>query len=153
MPKLLSYHFTEPVGTPKSFAIFSISTRNVTLSWDLPEESKRNGVITAYMVSCSDEDDMLVTTFTTSALTATVKGLGIYSFYTCNVAASTSIGYGPEATLNFTTASDGKERNNSWVTACTPACLLLALGYHCDRPTLHSYVNSRLHYLNSTCSS
>ena len=69
------------------------------------------------MVSCSDEDDMLATTFTTSALTATVEGLGIYSFYTCNVAASTSIGYGPEATLNFTTASDGKEKINGWVTA------------------------------------
>lgn len=98
------------MGPPESFAIVDISTRNVTLSWELPEESKRNGVITAYMVSCSDEEDMLVTTFTTSTLTATVEGIDIYSFYTCNVAASTSGGYGPEATLNFTTTSDGKER-------------------------------------------
>lgn len=92
------------MAPPDSFAVVTIGARNVTLSWTIPEESGRNGIITGYSVICADGGGI---TLAASNLMATVGGLNPYSLYMCSVTASTSAGAGPAATLNFTTASEG----------------------------------------------
>ena len=100
--------YTAPTLPPDSFSIVSIGSRNVTLSWTLPDEDGRNGMITSYTVTCSDSNGVLVNTLTTVDLSATFEDLSPYSFYTCSIFATTSGGDGPATTLNFTTASDSK---------------------------------------------
>lgn len=65
----------------------------------------------AYMVTCTDEMGNEISTFMTSTLAAAVQGLRPYSKYMCSIAASTNVGYGPEAYVNFTTAQDSKIMN------------------------------------------
>ena len=86
----------------------SIGSRNVTLSWTLPNEDGRNGIIVSYTAICGDSDGVLVNTTTTVGLTTTFEGLRPYSIYSCSVFATTNTGDGPPASLNFTTASDSK---------------------------------------------
>ncbi len=97
-----------PTGPPESLSIVSTTSRNVTLSWASPQESERNGMIVGYMVACVNRDGSAISTLTTTSFSITVGGLSPYSFYMCSVTASTSIGNSPEATLNFTTATDCK---------------------------------------------
>lgn len=88
--------------------MINIGSRSVTLSWDLPNEDGRNGIIISYTISCSDSDGVQINTTTTTSLITTFEALRPYSFYICSVFASTSGGNGPAAVLNFTTVSDGK---------------------------------------------
>ena len=104
----LSVVHTAPTAPPSSFSVTRLGSRNVTLTWALPDEDGRNGVIVLYIVACSDVNGDLVSSQTITALSTTYEGLQPYSFYVCDVFASTSGGNGPAATLNFTTASDGK---------------------------------------------
>ena len=99
---------TAPTAPPESFSTVSTTSRNVTLSWEAPQESERNGMIVGYTVTCVNRDGSVISTVTTTNLSITVGGLRSYSFYMCSVTASTSAGDSPEATLNFTTATDGK---------------------------------------------
>ena len=100
--------YLAPSGPPTSFSTADVRPENVTLSWALPAEEDRNGVIIGYMVTCVAEAGIFTSTITTSDVMATVAGLAPYSSYTCSVSASTSVGVGPPATLNFTSATDGK---------------------------------------------
>ena len=86
-----------------------ISSRSVTLSWTLPEENQRNGLIVGYMVVCTGEDSTMSFTLETFNFTATVEDLSPYVLYMCSITASTSAGAGPAADLNFTTATEGKQ--------------------------------------------
>lgn len=65
-------------------------------------------MILSYTATCSDSDDVVVSTLTTVDLSAVLDGLSPYSFYSCSILATTNGGSGPAATLNFTTASDSK---------------------------------------------
>ena len=103
--------FTAP-GLPDALSVVSVYSRNITLSWTLPEENGRNGIITSYMVTCTDEDGVS-TSLTTSGVTATVGGLSPYSPYVCSVSASTSAGAGPPVTASLTTATDGNAEASS----------------------------------------
>ena len=104
----LSIVLTAPTAPPSSFSVTRLGSRNVTLTWSLPDEDGRNGVIVSYTAACSDVNGDLVSTQTITAVSTTYEGLQPYSFYVCDVFASTNGGDGPAATLNFTTASDGK---------------------------------------------
>ena len=88
--------------------IVSIGGRNVTLSWTLPEANERNGIIIGYSADCTDRDGTLINNIMTSYLNTTIGDLSPYSFYTCSVAAFTSVGSGPAGTLNLTTDVEGK---------------------------------------------
>ena len=78
----------------------------------------------SYTVACNDSNGNLITTLTVTALSTTYEGLQPYSFYTCDVLATTSGGDGPAATLNFTTASDGKTCVFQLVTHVSPVFVL-----------------------------
>ena len=101
--------FVAPTAPPSSFTTTYIGPRNVTLSWNPPQEGDRNGIIMSYTITCSDFDDVQVGASTTISLTTTLADLAPYSFYSCSItAATTGGGEGPASVLNFTTAVDGK---------------------------------------------
>lgn len=96
-----------PTAPPELFQAVSISARNVTLSWDLPVESGRNGIIVSYSIACSDAESNPIISDEVTETTFTVEGLQPYSQYNCAVTASTDVGEGPPATLTFNTTEDG----------------------------------------------
>ena len=98
---------TAPAVQPGSFSTVSIGSRNVTLFWTLPAENGRNGIILSYTVMCSDSNGNLIGPLTTTNYTATFEDLNPFTHHSCSVYASTSVGSGPVAILNFTTDSDG----------------------------------------------
>ena len=56
---------------------------------------------------CSDSNGNVIGPLTTVNYTATFENLSPYTYHNCSVNASTNVGSGPAAVLNFTTNSDG----------------------------------------------
>ena len=96
-----------PTVEPGSFSVAIIDSRSVTLSWTLPPERGRNGMILSYTAICHDINGNFFGPLTTVNNTATFEDLSPFTSHHCSVHASTSVGSGPAATLNFTTDSDG----------------------------------------------
>ena len=65
-------------------------------------------MIVSYTVTCIDSIGVVANMQTTVSLSTTLEALSPYTFYNCNVFATTNGGDGPPATLNFTTTSDSK---------------------------------------------
>lgn len=64
-------------------------------------------MILSYTVMCSDSNRNAFGPLTTTNYTAMFEDLSPFTNHHCSVHASTSVGSGPSATLNFTTNSDG----------------------------------------------
>jgi len=71
-----------------------------------------------------DSNTVMTRTLTTTDVTATVTNLNPLSPYTCDVTASTSVGTGPAASLNFTTATAGTKPKNLLITPCIVKCFV-----------------------------
>ena len=99
---------TVPIGPPVNFDGVSIDPTILTLSWEDPEESRRNGAIIRYFYLCeivhSEAQE-------TQEMTADVTGLTAYQQYICHVAAATINGTGPSATIIRRTAEDSTSRH------------------------------------------
>lgn len=80
------------------------------MTWQPPPPEHQNGIITAYIVNVSLEDnETLVQHYTTSSLSVTLVGLLPFSTYMVLVAAETSVGRGPFSSgLRIYTPEDGK---------------------------------------------
>ena len=111
--KQLSYaqhllYFPAPSGLPESFTITQHSTRSVTFSWSPPAPTLRNGVITAYFLSCVPEAGRgnSITMQYTTAGTFTQGGFAPATSYNCFISASNSQGRGPAAYLAIRTLDD-----------------------------------------------
>lgn len=101
---------TVPSGSPQNFEATVLSSTMVTLSWEPPNESDRNGVITGYIINLMAEDgtsldELLVQA---SVLSYTFEELNPFTNYSLTTAASTSVGPGPTSILWITTQEDGK---------------------------------------------
>ena len=82
--------------------------RTLTFSWDPPSEDLRNGVITAYLLSCDPQPEGLPKTYNQSeGANITIGAFEEYTTYTCRVSASTSAGEGPRAMVVITTLETG----------------------------------------------
>ena len=103
--------FLAPTAPPELFQAVSISARSASLSWELPVESGRNGIIISYSVACTDAQSNPIISDEVTETSFTVEGLQPYSQYNCTVAASTSVGEGPPAYLTFDTLEDGMQFN------------------------------------------
>ena len=80
--------------------------RALQLSWDPPEEDKRNGKITGYQVECNGAMSPTVSGGITSTR---VENLTTFTSYDCSVSASNVAGDGPKAYITGTTAEEGKQ--------------------------------------------
>ena len=95
------FYATAPTGPPENFSI-STGTRMLTLTWDPPLLTSRNGLITHYTLECSGQLP------TVTALTEfTYSGLIPYTEYTCSVFASNTAGNGPPVREDVATQTAG----------------------------------------------
>ena len=89
--------------------------RALQLSWDPPEEDKRNGEITGYQVECNGT---MSPTVSGSITSITVENLTPFTSYDCSVSASNVAGNGPKAYITGTTAEEGKQAYLMLYTQC-----------------------------------
>ena len=80
------------------------------MTWQPPPPEHQNGIITAYVVNVSLEDnDTIVQHYTTSSPSLTLVGLHPFSTYMVVVAAETGVGRGPFSSgLRIYTPEDSK---------------------------------------------
>ena len=100
--------FSVPSGSPQNLVVTAMSSRSLRLTWEPPFEENRNGIITGYTISITNEDGvaMEITATNTSAV---VTNLRPFTTYTSSITASTSVGEGPPtATVSRTTPEDGE---------------------------------------------
>ena len=95
---------TVPTGPPLNFSAFSTNPTILTLNWEDPEESMRNGVIIGYSYMC---EGVHSGPQVTQEMTAVVTGLIANQQYTCRVGATTINGTGPFASIIQRTPEDG----------------------------------------------
>ena len=95
-----------PAGPPRLFSDAVKSSTFIIFIWNAPETP--NGVITEYQLQCSGGGQVFSRTVMGSQTTTTLSGLLPYTNYSCNIAAHTSVGGGPAATINVTTEQEGE---------------------------------------------
>ena len=111
---LFAFPISVPTGQPQNFGITpgddGPSSRNLTLFWDLPPPTQRNGIITSYTISCSPDTETLPLVETTLPGVGglTVRGFRPFTEYMCTIVANNSQGSGPPATVTTMTNEDGE---------------------------------------------
>lgn len=113
LPHCSLYSPSAPSGPPLSFTIAAVTSTTLTLTWLPPEESQRNGLITAYRVACEPQSDRLPAVVSSSSLESqmvefTSDGFSAGTRYTCSVYAQTGAGEGPPAVRTAVTPEDCK---------------------------------------------
>ena len=103
---------TAPSGPPTLFVASSIGIESAVLSWSLPEQENRNGIINGYIVQCRESGGIVVANVTTKDTDISIGNLRAAVLYECKVSAFTVVGGGPWAFVNFTTKSDGNTVKN-----------------------------------------
>jgi receptor-type tyrosine-protein phosphatase Q len=86
-----------PSGPPLNFFASEVFSRSFTLTWDLPDPSQRNGLITGYNISITSLDSLFEDPqeFFTESRYLTVDSLNPHTDYICIIAANTYVGIGP----------------------------------------------------------
>ena len=85
------------------------SSTSINISWSPPPEQDQNGVIAAYNITyVTSGGNIMVDSTSGSTFSIELTGLLRFQSYSISVAASTSIGFGPNVSITVTTATDGK---------------------------------------------
>ena len=85
------------------------SSTSLNISWSPPPEQDQNGVITAYNITyVTSGGNIMVDSTSGSTLSIELSGLLRFRNYNISVAASTSIGVGPNVFITVTTDTDGE---------------------------------------------
>ena len=108
-PRLL---LAAPSKPPSNVAVIVTSSTSADVSWQLPPEEERNGVITGFKLKHLKKDG---TSWTTKDITDRAKrssaltGLSKFTYYDYQVLAYTSKGDGPTSSVqSFQTLQDGE---------------------------------------------
>ena len=98
-----------PSGPPQQFFMSSDpSLGMVTFTWGTPPLEQRNGIITAYNVTCASGDHVVSLDVAVSPSNSyIVSGFRAISVYQCSVKAINSVGQGPPAVRTVTSGEDG----------------------------------------------
>ena len=118
--------YAVPTASPDSIQSMIVNSTAVIITWLPPVLDDQNGIITAYIINLSLEDnDTVPLQYTTSSLSVMLVELYPFSTYVVFVAAETGVGRGPFSSgLRISTPEDGKQM----------MILITVLGY---RPVLH----------------
>ena len=88
-------NYIVPSGAPSNFTI-SVSVTSFMCTWNLPDETLRNGEIISYTLACTSGDETVVNlTLRPTVLEITMDLFSPLTSYSCSVAASTAAGIGP----------------------------------------------------------
>ena len=111
---MLYLDFPAPGGPPTDVYIAKKSATNnsVTLSWNKPLCTERNGNITGYEFSLlvKKTSSFVVNNMMTSDTTVSFDNLTPVTEYLFIISAKTKVGSGPSATLDFATFDSGMFR-------------------------------------------
>ena len=87
---------TVPSSPPRSVQGQAVNSRQIFLSWDLPEPTGRNGIIISHTILVLEIITDSVLTYNVTNRTAfLIEQLHPHYDYRCSVAASTAVGIGP----------------------------------------------------------
>ena len=103
-------HITEPSGPPLNIETNTTNSYSISLRWEPPLPSDRNGRIVSYLINVTavetGETFEINTTYTTLSLSLPLSPFTTYEFI---VAASTGVGPGPfSQAISVLTPEDGK---------------------------------------------
>ena len=103
--------YAVPTASPDSIQSMVVNSTAVIITWLAPVVDDQNGIITAYIVNVSLEDnDTVPLQYTTSSLSVMLVELYPFSTYIVFVAAETSVGRGPfSRSLRISTHEDGRQ--------------------------------------------
>ena len=87
--------------------IMAAGTTALEFSWSPPAEENRNGFITGYTLSCQPPSEQLPADFSDTG-EQTLDGFIPGTEYICSIAASTSVGIGPQMSTMGSTEDDSK---------------------------------------------
>ena len=110
MHAMLKFMSAVPSSPPRNVQGQTVNSRQIFLSWDIPEFGGRNGIITGYSVHVLEiitntEFEYNVTNRTTFL----VERLHPHYEYQCSVAAATIVGIGPYSVpIVINTDEDGE---------------------------------------------
>ena len=118
--------YAVPTASPDSIQSMIVNSTAIIITWLPPVLDDQNGIITAYIINLSLEDnDTVPLQYTTSSLSVMLVELYPFSTYIVFVAAETGVGRGPFSSgLRISTPEDGMQM----------MILIAVLGY---RPVLH----------------
>ena len=102
--------YAVPTASPDSIQSMILNSTAVILTWLPPVLDDQNGIITAYIINLSLEDnDTVPLQYTTSSLSVMLVELYPFSTYFVFVAAETGVGRGPFSRgLRISTPEDGR---------------------------------------------
>ena len=103
-----------PTASPDSIQSMIVNSTAVILTWLPPILDDQNGIIIAYTINVSfDDNDTVPQQYTTSSLNVMLVELHPFSTYVVFVAAETGVGRGPFSSgLRIYTPEDGKANGN-----------------------------------------
>ena len=85
-----------PSSAPLRLVGQAVNSERILLSWDLPEPSGRNGIVTGYTIRVREVATGSVFSYNlTNHTDFLVESLHPYYDYECSVAAATVVGIGP----------------------------------------------------------
>ncbi len=97
--KLLNPNFfTVPGSSPQELRSVEVTSRSAELTWDPPPYEDQNGVIISYLISVTVNETGETFVLATNDTSLSITGLRPYRTYICTIAASTSVGVGPNST-------------------------------------------------------
>lgn len=100
---ILYVHFTSvPTGAPQDITLIDITITSAIISWDPPDISLQNGMITNYKLILSKDTTEVVEVYSTKRVKKFIN-LIQNTNYRVDIAAGTSIGYGPYGNYSFIT--------------------------------------------------
>ena len=110
------YSIAVPSSPPSNFSLAAISSISIRASWQLPPGDSQNGIITGYKLFYKKKDSAgsasVVPINSTATLTKDVTWLDKYTEYEFQVLAFTSVGDGPNSSVQVErTKPDGKMCN------------------------------------------
>lgn len=99
-----------PSGYPQNIVATVTSPRTITLTWELPLYSERNGIIISYSINITDIEAETQRTYSTSSFSYSLS-VEPYTSYALYIAAATEVGLGPYSTA---TQIRTPEAGESW---------------------------------------
>ena len=110
--------------------MYSVTTSGLVFTWDPPEASHHNGIITGYILHCRSTNTTVYSNYTN----ATVEMYLLNVANNCSLSAINSVGTGPASTLVFTlsdTLVDGVMERSTFLSVmyyvAIPATVVIAL--------------------------
>lgn len=107
-------NYTAPSGAPENVTTIAISSTSVVVTWDRPLPHHRNGPITAYNLTVTEQlTGVRVLSLVVLITSEVVISLRPFTTYDFAVSARNSVGYGPHQSVSQITPEDSKY-NHFW---------------------------------------